>query len=65
MKPWTVIALIFLTVALISFFITAGILYLICWAFSMTWWSWKACFGIWLIMFLLGSIFRSSVSVKK
>ena len=53
------VAIILVAVCAISFFAVAGILYGICWAFNLTFWSWKASFGIWLAMFLLSSVFSS------
>lgn len=52
-------------ILLLSYFATAGIIWLMCWAFSWTWWSWKTCFGIWLLMFLLSSTFKSVTHSKK
>lgn len=51
----TIIAVALILV--LSFFTTAGILRLICWAFKWTWWSWKISFGIWLGMALISSLF--------
>lgn len=48
----------------ISFFITAGIFWLICWAFAFTF-SWKIAFGVWLVVLILRSIFKSSITIKK
>lgn len=42
-----------------SFLITAGIIYLICWVFALTF-SWKLAFGIWLVMLLLSATFKST-----
>ena len=42
----------------ISFFGTAGVLWLICWAFNWSWWSWRACFGVWLALDLVAGIFH-------
>lgn len=43
----------------ISFFVTAGIIWLICWAFSLTF-SWKITFGIWLIILIINNIFKKN-----
>lgn len=66
MKQGASVAIIFvILLLLLSYFATAGIIWLMCWAFSWTWWSWKACFGIWLLMFLLSSTFKSVTHSKK
>lgn len=58
------VLLIIVAVA-ISFLATAGIIGLICWAFGMAFIGWKICFGIWLILMLIGGAFKSNVTVKK
>ena len=40
-KDVALVILIIILVMLASFFINAGILWLICWAFHWTWWSWR------------------------
>lgn len=66
MKQGVSFAIIFvISLLLISFFATAGILWLICWALRWTWWSWKICFGIWLLMILLNSAFKNVTHLKK
>ncbi len=44
----------------ISFLLTAGIFWLICWAFALTF-SWKIAFGCWLVVLVLQSIFKVTV----
>ena len=58
-KQISTVALIIILALVASFFVNAGILWLICWAFHGTWWSWRVCFGIWLLESLLTSIFSS------
>lgn len=43
----------------ISFAIVAGLYWVICWAFSLTF-SWKIAIGIWVIVTILRNIFKSS-----
>ena len=43
----------------LSFGFTALIYYGICWAFGFTF-TWKIAFGVYLVLFLVGSFFRSS-----
>lgn len=57
MKVIVVLFATLVTLAL-SCLCTIGIIKLICWAFSLTF-SLKMAFGIWLLILLLGSIFRS------
>lgn len=59
------IILIFLVFLAISFFSTAGVLWLIDWAFNLTFWSWKTAVGIWLGLSLLEGIFTARVKVEK
>lgn len=57
------ILLILLTLVIyaISFFVTAGIFWAICWAFALTF-TWKIAIGVWLVLILVRGIF--SVTVK-
>lgn len=48
---------------ILSFLITSGIIWGICWAFALTF-SWKMAFGIWLIILLLNAIFDSKNNNK-
>lgn len=48
----------------LDFIITAGILFLICWCFQITF-TWKLAFGIWLIILLLAGLFKSRVKIEK
>lgn len=51
------IAFVVLMLAL-SFALTSAIIYGICWAFKLTF-AWRYAFGIWLILLILRSVFRS------
>lgn len=54
-----ILALLALLVApALSCSLTIGIIKLICWAFSLTF-SLKIAFGIWLLILLVGGIFKS------
>ena len=57
--------LFFLIVLAVSFFSTAGILWLINWAFGLTFWSWKTSFGIWLAISLLSGMLTAHVKVER
>ncbi len=51
--------LLILVILAIEFVVDAGIMYLICLCFGLTF-SWKIVFGIWLVMVLLSGIFKGS-----
>ena len=59
------VILAFVAIIGVSFLATAGILRLICWAFDLTWWSWKTSFGVWLAIALASSVFTSHIKVEK
>lgn len=40
----------------VSFMATGGLVWLICWAFSLTF-SWKITLGVWVVWFILNQIF--------
>lgn len=48
----------------LSFFISAGIIWLIAWAFDLIF-SWKAVIGVWLILVLVSSFFKSDSKTDK
>lgn len=56
--------LIVLVIAAISWAITCGVIKLITLCFGWTF-SWAIATGIWLIMFLLRSVFSHNTTVKK
>ena len=58
-----VIIAIFLAILVLDFLCTAGLLWLICWAFKLAF-SWKVVFGIWAIIAILQAIFKPSVHVN-
>lgn len=43
----------------VSFFATAGLIWVVCWALGFVW-SWKLCIGIWALMILASSVFKST-----
>ena len=50
------VILFFLGCCVLSFFATAGLLWLICWAFGRMW-SWRAVVGVWAILWIVsGSV---------
>lgn len=62
----TVLVILFILIFIaISFFTTAGILWVINWAFGLNFWSWKACLGIWCAISILEGIFTTHVKVEK
>ena len=59
MKKVITVILVILIALAISFFGTAGLVKLACWAFNYKF-SWKLSVGIWVVLWLLGSAFKSS-----
>ncbi len=60
MFAFLVAVLAVLATCVISFFGTALLIWLICWAFALTF-SWKITFGIWIIICILRSIFKTVI----
>lgn len=54
-------AVIFVICEVLSFFLTAGTLWLICHLLNMTWWSWKIAAAIWLCMQLISAAVKPHV----
>ena len=48
----------------LEFIITAGLVWVVCWAFSLLF-SWKLVIGIWAVLSLLGIFLRSHQSNSK
>ena len=51
-------ALIVIAMLAVSFFGTAGLVWVVCWAFSWHW-SWKVSIGIWALLLIISGTFRS------
>lgn len=51
------IAVILITFGL-SFLISAGLIWVVCWAFGLAW-SWKLALGLWVVMLLISSAVKS------
>lgn len=47
----------------ISFFGTAGLVWLVCWAFKWTW-SWKISMGVWAALILVSGAVKSTGGKK-
>lgn len=58
MKKGITIAIIVIALLFISFFSTAGLWRLACWAFGLDF-SWKASIGVWAVLWLIGSVFKT------
>lgn len=56
--------LVFVLFVSISFLATSGLIWLACWAFGWTF-QWKIVFGIWIVMALIRSCFKSTTNVKE
>lgn len=48
----------------LSFFGTAGLVWLVCWAFSLAW-SWKLSIGVWAAICLISSAVKSTTHSSK
>ena len=57
--------LVFLLVCAVSFFATAGILWVINWAFGLSFWNWRTCIGIWLALILLTGSIKAQMKVER
>lgn len=61
MKTVGKIAIYVLIVAMIlaiSYLATAGLVWLVCWAFKWPW-SWKISLGVWALIYLVSSVFKT------
>lgn len=58
------IILIMIGVWILDFLLTAGAVWLVCFAFGLVF-SWKIVLGIWAIIAVLHSIFGKNIHVKK
>ena len=56
MADWKVRLIAYVFIIILSYFTTAGILWVVCLAFGFAW-SWKVTFAVWLVEALLRSIF--------
>lgn len=57
--------LVFLLVCAVSFFATAGVLWVINWAFGLSFWNWRTCIGIWLALILLTGSIKAQMKVER
>lgn len=62
MKALITILIIAICLA-ISFFCTAGLVWVVCWAFGLTW-SWKIALGVWAALCLISGAVKTTVSKK-
>lgn len=60
-----VVAILLIILALaLSFFGTAGLVWLVCWAFGLAW-SWKIAIGVWAVICLVSSAVKSTIHTNK
>lgn len=57
--------LVFLIVCAVSFFATAGVLWVINWAFKLSFWNWRTCIAIWLALMLLTGGIKAQMKVER
>lgn len=56
------IAILIIAICLaISFFSTAGLVWVVCWAFGLLW-SWKIALGVWAALCLISCAVKTTVS---
>ena len=58
------VLLIIAIVLALDFFICAGLVWVICWAFGLVF-TWKIAIGVWVITLLLSGIFKATVNINK
>ena len=57
--------LTFLVVCAVSFFATAGVLWVINWALGLSFWNWRTCIAIWLALILLTGGIKAQMKVEQ
>lgn len=50
------IILVLTIFAIVTYLMVAGLFWLVCWCFSLSFWSWKAALGMWLLCIMFGGI---------
>ena len=55
---WLSVIVIIALGAIIGFLCVAGLVWLVCWAFGLSW-SWKLAIGIWAVMMLVAAAVKS------
>ena len=58
MKYPVVLVIFFIVMIALSFIITSGMIYGICWAFGWTF-TWRIAFGVWLCLCVISAIFNN------
>ena len=51
--------IVFIALLALSFLFTSGLVWLVCWAFSLTF-TWKLAVGVYAVIALLGGVFKST-----
>lgn len=59
-----IVILIYLACLGVSFLATTGLVRTVCWAFSLAF-SWKIAVGVWIILWIIGGLFKVNVHVEK
>ena len=59
-----IVILIYLVCLGVSFLATSGLIRIVCWAFSLAF-SWKIALGMWVVLCILGGLFKVNVHVEK
>lgn len=59
-----IIIILYLAILCLSFLATAGLAWLVCWAFSLVF-SWKIAIGVWAILALLSGVFNVTIHKER
>lgn len=51
--------IVFIALLALSFLVTSGLVWFVCWAFSFTF-TWKLAVGVYAVIALLGSVFKNT-----
>lgn len=58
-----IVLLTLIAILAVSFLCTAGLVWIVCWAFSLMW-NWKVAIGIWAALFLISGSLKTTVTRK-
>lgn len=58
---WLIVAAVYVAVILLSILVTVGLVKIVCWASGLTF-MWRYAIGVWALICLFGTAFKSSGS---
>ncbi len=56
LKGWLAIILTLILFGVVTYLIVAGLFWIVCWCFSLPYWSWKTAFGAWILCIMFVGI---------